>query len=169
MKKAEFVTNLAISFNEEIMIKVQGEHIPNIKLTNVFDFIESKFDEGPKLKKFYDLIVRWFKPTQAEKFPSVATIRELFERFLDQESLEKNKHIPFTEREMYQAYALKNGVTFEPPEGMENATLQERLKDYENLNDDQMLLKYGIRLTGEVWQYVHENESKIKNPDYFHD
>ena len=72
---------------------------------------------------------------------------------------------------MYEAYAEKNGVTYEPPEGIESATLQDRLKDYEVLNDDQMLLKYGIRLTFEVWHYVHEieKEKQNNNPEYFHD
>ena len=65
----------------------------------------------------------------------------------------------------------KNGVTYGPPDGIEEVPMKTMLEDYEKLNDDEMLKKYGIQLTSQVWKYFweKEDERKIKSPEYFHD
>jgi len=66
-------------------------------------------------------------------------------------------------------YSKKNGITNKHPDGLEEVPLEIMLQDYEKLNDDQMLKKYGIQLTSQVWRYFWDEEKKTKSPEYFHD
>ena len=63
---------------------------------------------------------------------------------------------------MNTAFGNIHKVTYDPPEGKEDISLQERLEDYKVLSDDEMLKKYGIRLTSEVWVYEYELQKKKK-------
>lgn len=71
--------------------------------------------------------------------------------------------------EYYKQYGNKDGITVEPPEGAQEIPFNQRLKDYHDLSNDDLLKKYGIKLVYEIWDYVHEIEKINKNPDYFHD
>ena len=72
---------------------------------------------------------------------------------------------------MNKDFGNEHGITFEPPLEIENISLQSRLEDYYKLSDTEMLKKYGVKLTSEVWRFIwdNENENERKNPEYFHD
>ena len=72
---------------------------------------------------------------------------------------------------MEKSFGNEHGIKFKPPAEMENISLQTRLEDYYKLSDTDMLKKYGVELTSEVWNYIwdSEDDNKKKNPDYFQD
>ena len=165
MKITELTTRLAYIFGEELFIKIGEKHVKNPKLTGLYEYLIFKFNEDTeqkKIKNFFKYTIENFKPTQAERFPCVATIKQFYIDFLDTTEIVENKYIPFDERDMNTAFGNIHKVTYEPPEGKEDSSLQERLEDYKVLSDDEMLKKYGIRLTSEVWIYEYEIQKKKK-------
>ncbi len=153
MNANECGMKLAFDYQVPLFYDNGGRNVPNKQVYDAILWIEKNVPEQ-FVEKFYTKVKEHFRPTAGTPYP-------LLVDFVDINKFDQYPHPPKFERDgTLLEYANTHNITYDPPDDVKDVPLPEVYHDETVLTFNEMLKKYGVRLTYEAVKH-NEQEREI--------
>lgn len=150
---------LAFYYHEPLTLEFNKANVFNPRVRDVIEWIRNNYENEMSIDRFVQKVKANFKVTADHPFPTIQHLNEIYWR--EDTSPHKSPYRNTANTGYISGalleYSHQHGVTFEPPEDVKDTPLEDLCRDERMLPFNEMLKKYGVRLTYEAVKYNHQN------------
>lgn len=155
---------LAFYYREPLTLEFDGAKVFNPRVRDVIEWIRHNYESEMSIDHFIEKVKANFKVTADHPFPMIQHLNEIYWRedtSPHQSPYRNTANTGYISGALLE-YSHTHDVTFEPSEDVKDTPLEVLCRDEREIPFDEMLKKYGVRLTFEAVKCNNQNATEIQ-------